>query len=267
MKKILFNVLKIIAGFYVISCVLLYLFQEKIIFIPQHLDKKYVFAFNQPYEEINIRAKDGALLNALLFKADSGKGVIFYLHGNAGSLASWGEVAKTYTELHYDVFMIDYRGYGKSEAVINNEAQMFSDMQIAYDTVKARYGEDKIIILGYSIGTGLAAKTASANQPKLLILQAPYYSLTNMMRHTYPIIPTFILKYKFSTNEYIQKCSMPIVIFHGDADEVIYYNSSVKLRQIMKPGDTLITLSGQGHNGITGNPYYRQSLKQVLDKL
>jgi len=205
------------------------------------------------------------LLNGILFKSDSSKGLIFYLHGNAGSLNSWGDVAKTYTDLNYDVFIIDYRGFGKSEGSIENQGQLFDDLQIAFNVMKEKYAEDKIIVLGYSIGTGLAAKIASVNHPKLLILQAPYYSLTDMMKHDYPIIPTFILKYKFDTYKYIENCNMPIVIFHGNADEVIYYNSSIKLKALLKKSDKLITLNGQGHNGITDNPVYIEEIKKILN--
>jgi pimeloyl-ACP methyl ester carboxylesterase len=86
-----------------------------------------------------------------------------------------------------------------------------------------------------------------------------------MMRHTYPIIPTFLLKYKFRTNEYIKDCKMPVVIFHGNRDEVIYYGSSLKLKTQMKPQDTLITLDGQGHNGMTDNPEYISALGKILE--
>jgi hypothetical protein len=162
--------------------------------------------------------------------------------------------------------MVDYRGYGKSEGAIDGQAQLFQDIQAAYDELKDKYSEDKIIVLGYSIGTGLAAEIASVNNPRLLILQAPYYSLTDMMRHTYPIIPTFILKYKFETNEYIKDCKMPIVIFHGNQDEVIYYGSSIKLKEEFKKQDTLITLVGQGHNGMTENSDYKMEIEKILTR-
>jgi len=128
-----------------------------------------------------------------------------------------------------------------------------------------KYDEEKIIVLGYSIGTGLATKIASTNNPKLLILQAPYYSLTDMMKHTYPIFPTFILKYKFKTHEFIKDCKMPIVIFHGNQDEVIYYSSSIKLKEIIKSTDILIILNGQRHNGMTFNPEYKTEIKKILN--
>ena len=76
-------------------------------------------------------------------------------------------MAKTYTDLNYDVFILDYRGYGKSGGVITRENQFHEDTQSAYDELKMEYSEDKIIVLCYSIGTGLASKVASQNKPKL----------------------------------------------------------------------------------------------------
>jgi pimeloyl-ACP methyl ester carboxylesterase len=233
------------------------------IFFPEKLDSNYQFTFRQ-FEEVHILTKDQKRLHGLLFKSDSSKGLIFYLHGNAGSVSSWGEAATTYTDLKYDVFMIDYRGFGKSEGALSGEEQFFEDLQIAYDEMKTRYAEDNIIVLGYSIGSGPAAKIASTNHPKLLILQAPYYSLTDMMKHTYPIIPTFILKYKFDTYKYLKECKMPVIIFHGRQDEVIYYGSSIKLKKHFKESDVLITLEDQGHNEMTDNPQYKAEMEKIL---
>lgn len=257
-------ILKFLLVLIIIIPGLLFVFQEKLIFYPQKLNKNYQFSFDQKFEEINVRTIDGITLNGILFKADSSKGLIFYFHGNAGSLSSWGEVAGTYTDLNYDLFMLDYRGYGKSEGSISGEGQLFQDMQTVYDELKNKYNEDSIIVLGYSLGAGLAAKIASTNNPKLLILQAPYYSMTDMMRHTFPIIPTFILKYKLKTNEFIKHCKMPIVIFHGNQDEVIYYKSSLKLKELFKEKDTLITLTGQGHNGMSDNREYVLEIQKIL---
>jgi alpha-beta hydrolase superfamily lysophospholipase len=263
-KKVIFQTLKLLFIFYFLICVVLYFFQEKLLFFPDKLDKNYKFSFSHPFDEVNTKTKDGNLLNGLLFKTDSAKGLVFYLHGNAGSLDNWGDMAKRYTELHYNVFILDYPGYGKSEGTIKSKTQLFDAIQSAYNNMKKQYHENSIIILGYSIGTGPAAYLASTNHPKLLVLQAPYYSLTDMMRHIYPIIPTLLLKYKFQTNEYLKDCTMPVVIFHGDKDEVIYYGSSLKLKAEMKTSDTLITLKGQRHNGMADNPEYITAIKALF---
>src|SRR5262245_49290392 len=127
MKRLFMNSLITILAIYVLLCVLLYFVQEKLIFFPDKLAKDHLFDFDQSFEKKNIIAGDGAVLNGLLFKADSSKGLIFYLHGNGGALNSWGDIASTYTDLGYDLFILDYRGYGKSEGVINKQQQLYED--------------------------------------------------------------------------------------------------------------------------------------------
>jgi len=264
--KTVILILKLTAIVYIIICIALYFVQEKLIFFPQKLPGNYTFQFDQHFEELHFTTGDKTVLHGILFKAASSKGLIFYLHGNAGSLQSWGEIAKTYTDLRYDLFMLDYRGYGKSGGRISNEKQLYNDIQLVYDSLKQKYDEKKIIVLGYSIGTGPATELASANHPALLILQAPYFNLTDMMKHSFPVIPAFILKYRFETNIFLKACSMPVIIFHGNKDEVIYYGSSLKLKELFKPADTLVTLNGQGHNGISDNPEYLTGLQKILSK-
>src|SRR4051794_7804330 len=154
MQNILLKTFILLFIVYIIICISLYFFQEKLIFFPTKLDKHFKFTFNQSFEEFNIKTEDGKSLNGLLFKIENPKGVVFYLHGNAGALNTWGEVAKTYTGLQYDVFIPDYRGYGKSDGAITSQAQLFEDAQTAYNTIKERYKEEDIVILGHSLGSG-----------------------------------------------------------------------------------------------------------------
>src|SRR3954467_3652503 len=136
MNNILLKALILLLIIYIFICITLYFFQERLIFFPNKLDKQFRFTFNQPFEELNIKTKDGKTLNGLLFLTDTSKGLIFYLHGNAGALNTWGEVAKKYTDLHYDMFMPDYRGYGKSEGSITSQAQLFEDVEATYNAMK-----------------------------------------------------------------------------------------------------------------------------------
>lgn len=264
--KIALNIIKIAAIVYFFLCILLYFIQERLIFFPDKIAADYTFQFSQNFEELYFKTTDNKKLSGVLFKAGNSKGLIFYLHGNAGSLQSWGQIAKAYTDLHYDLFLLDYRGYGKSEGSIVNENQFYEDVQLAYNTLKTKYSEKQIIVLGYSIGTGAATKLASINKPRLLILQAPYFSLTDLVKHNFNIVPSFLLKYKFETNKFLSACKMPVVIFHGNKDEVIYYGSSLKLKELFKTIDTLITLNGEGHNGMSGNPAYLIELQKILSK-
>ncbi len=264
MKKIFLWAFGIIATIYIAVCVALYVKQEKLIFHADKLSADYKFDFGQPFKEMSITAKDGAKLNGLLFKADTTKGLIFYLHGNAGMLDTWGKIANVYTGLGYDIFILDYRGFGKSEGSISSEEQFFSDVQTAYDSLKNYYPEDKIVITGYSIGTGPAAMLASTNHPKLLILQAPYFCLEDMATQKYKFTPTAILRYKFETFKYIKATTAPVVVFHGNEDNVIACDQSFKLKEQFKTGDTLFVLPGQGHGKMNDNPIYHEQLKRLL---
>ncbi|WP_193553953.1 alpha/beta hydrolase [Rufibacter latericius] len=264
--RILLSFLKIGLLLYVAVCAVLYFLQEKLIFFPEKLSPGFKFRFPQTFQEISLQTPDQVQLHGVLFKANQPQGVILYLHGNAGSVHSWGDVAPIYTNLGYDVFLLDYRGYGKSEGRISSQRQIYQDVQVAYDFLKARYAEQDIVVLGYSIGTGPATKLAAENKPRLLILQAPYYSLTDLMRHYFPFVPPLILKYKFETYKFLPKCTMPVVLFHGEQDEIIYYGSSLRLSQLFKDTDTLITLKGQTHNGMSSNPAYLTQLQRVLQR-
>lgn len=263
-RRLLIRFFLIITAGYVLICCLAYFLQEKLIFYPEKLPEDYRFRFPSAHEEIQFTMQDGVHLHGVLFKADSSRGLIFYLHGNAGSVAGWGAAADFYTAAGYDVFMLDYRGYGKSEGKIGGQQLFYDDVQAVFDSLATRYAAKETIILGYSIGTGVATWLAAHNDARMLILQAPYYSLTEMMHHYYPLLPTFVLKYKFESYRFLPKCKMPVTIFHGDADEVIYYGSSQKLSALFKPGDTLITLRGGGHNNMSDRADYQAAFLQLV---
>ncbi|MGZ3863104.1 MAG: alpha/beta hydrolase [Bacteroidia bacterium] len=250
--------------FYVIICTGMYFIQESILFHPKKLDANYAFNFKQKFEEFNIPAEDGKKINGLLLKCDSAKGLVFYLHGNAGALDTWGEIGEKYAAVHYDIFILDYRGFGKSEGEISSEAQFYSDIQLAYNEMKKRYNEKNIVVVGYSIGTGPAAMIAANNNPKLLVLQAPYYCMPDMMHNSYPFIPDFLLKYKLKTHDFVARAKAPVLVFHGTNDKIIYYGSSLKLKEHFKPGDKLITLEGEGHSRLGNNLQVISEMKKAL---
>jgi hypothetical protein len=262
--KILLWIGGLTAALYILVCILMYNFQESLIFHPTVLGSAYRYDVAQKFEELNIPVADGKKINALLLKCDSAKGLVFYLHGNAGALDSWADIGKYYAAMGYDVFVMDYRGFGKSEGAIYSEQQFYADAQACYDEMKKRYNEKNIVVIGYSIGTATASMLASTNSPRMLVLQAPYYSLADMMHHLYPFVPDFLLKYKFENFKFISKVKAPVLIFHGDADEVVYYGSSLKLKDHFKSGDRLVTLTGAGHLGMNSNELYLSVLSAAL---
>lgn len=258
---------------FIIVCVTLYLFvlgnlyflQEKMLFHPEVLAKDYKFNFPGNYEEVYIPVAKGVSLHGVLFKAQKPKGLVFYLHGNGGSVGGRGSGTEAYTDLGYDLFILDYRGYGKSGGRIENEGQLVNDVKTAYNYILKQYNfkESNTIIAGYSIGTGPATILAGNKKCKALILQAPYYSLTSLIDEKVPFIPEFIKRYKFNTFKNIEKVMVPVYIFHGQDDRLIPYNHSLRLKKCNK-NITLIPLPDMPHNGINDNKLFKEGLKNIL---
>lgn len=263
--KLLLKILVFIfGGLYLIIIGLLYFNQESLFFHVNKLDKNHPFTFSEKHQEITIKTQDNIKLHGLLFEAEKSKGLVFYLHGNAGTVETWGSIASNYTNLGYDIFILDYRGFGKSEGEISSEEQLFSDISSAYKQLKKQYKEENIVIAGYSIGSGMATYLASTNHPKSLILQAPYYCLEDLATEKFPIVPNFVVKYKIPTFEFIKKVKSPIYIFHGFDDYVIPYENSLKLKANLKSNDKLFSLENQGHLGVNENEKFLLELKEIL---
>ncbi|MEO6148735.1 MAG: alpha/beta fold hydrolase [Mucilaginibacter sp.] len=262
--KVLLWLLGLTMAIYMVVCAYFYFAQDRIIFPAEKLTGDYRFDFPYPFKEYTIKTSTGTL-SGLLFKADKPKGLIFYLHGNGSELDTWGGIAPAYTSLNYDMFILDYPGYGKSTGQLTNEKEMLDAIQTAYDTVKAGYSENNIIIMAHSIGTGPAAWLASQKHPRKLVLLAPYYSIADMIDQRYPFLPHFFCKYRFTTYKYIRGVKAPVIIFHGDDDRVINYEASLKLKKHFKRGDRLIILNGQGHDNIQDNEDYIRELKAILE--
>ncbi|SHH34524.1 alpha/beta hydrolase [Flavobacterium defluvii] len=253
----------LIIYFLVISYI--YLNQVGLVFHSSRLPKDYKFDYQQKFEEINIKSFDGNILNGLLFKAEHSKGLVFYLHGNAGTLETWGKIAKVYTSLGYDIFILDYRSFGKSEGEIENEEQLSKDISIVYKSISKKYTENKIIIAGYSIGSGFAAKLALENKPKALLLQAPYYNFLELSSSKVPLFPDFMKKFSLETNLYLPKIKAPIYLFHGTADQLIPFDNSVRLKNLLSSNAYLYPLKNQEHIGINENESFQNKLKTILE--
>lgn len=252
-------------GLYILSTLMLYFFQEKLIFLPSKLAQDYTYSFAYPHEEFNLKTADGAILNGLHFKNVAPKGVLLYFHGNAGDLSRWGEIALYFVEKQYDVVIMDYRTYGKSTGKLSPEV-LFTDAQLFYDYTLDQYPESDITLYGRSLGTGIATELASKNKPKQLILETPFYSLLDVAKGMFPILPvSLFLKYTFPSFEYIQKVSCPISIFHGTQDSVVPYASGQKLFQTI-PEDkaSFFTITGGDHNNLISFSEYHEGIAKVL---
>lgn len=248
------------AFLYVIFCAVLYFAQERIIFNPDQLSTDYIF---REGEEVQLEVEKGISLNCLWLREPPSKGVILYLHGNRGSNRRCLHQAKTMEGQGYDIFMPDYRGYGKSGGSIESEEQLFSDAQKTYDFLKQHYAEKDIVVVGYSLGSGIASYLAANNNPQQLVLLAPYWSMLYMKDRMAPFLPDFLLKYPLRTDEFLRRVKAPITLFHGLLDDVIPVECSEKLKTI-KPGSIHLITMQEGHRGVIFSPVFRRVVGELL---
>ena len=251
---------------YVLITIMVYFFQEKLIFLPTKLPQDFEYSFSQTFEEFNLTTKDSAVLNAIHFKQDDPKGVILYFHGNAGNLSRWGAITTFFAEKKYDVIVMDYRTYGKSTGKLSEEA-LYTDAQLFYDYALKRYDENEIVLYGRSLGTGIATKLAGENRPNKLILETPYHSLLDVAKNRFPFLPVqWLLKYKLLSHDYIQNVTCPVTIFHGTKDGVVPYESGRRLfDSIPIENKKFYTIEEGEHNNLIQFETYLMGIEETLE--
>ncbi len=238
--------------------------QEALLFHPEALAAD--FHFGEPdVAELRI-AVPGASLSALHLRLPKAKGVVFFLHGDGGNLASWFTNSDFYRAAGYDLFMIDYRGYGKSSGRIESEAQLESDVRAAWRLVAPQYVGRRTVIYGRSLGTALAAALAAEVRPDLTVLVSPYCSMAELARRQYPLLPVVLLRYPLTTCAAAARITTPLLLIHGDQDNVIPIGESEKILA-RAPQAELLRIRGAAHDDLQRFADYRNALAARLKAL
>jgi pimeloyl-ACP methyl ester carboxylesterase len=243
--------------------------QDFFYFHPEKLPFEFIFdsshQFHIPLKEVFINTPDGQIINGLHFTIKDPKGVVFYFKGNTRSIKGWGKFSKDFVSKNYDFFTVDYPGFGKSTGK-RTEQNVYRYMQLAYDWLKTKYPEDKIIIYGRSMGGGFAAKVASDNSPALLILEATYFSFYHLAQYYAPVFPTkWILRYQIPTFKFVDAVTCPIYFIHGSADWLIPYRFSVWLHHRVKNSSFLFTIKKGKHNNLLKFGAYHKVIYTLLN--
>lgn len=241
--------------------------QHWFIFRPKKLPGDYAYHFTSQPEEIWLKTPQGGRINALWFKRSgeiSKKGVVLFFHGNAGSLARWGHLHHYFARLGYDYFVYDYRGYGKSTGM-RNEQLLYQDALAVYDSLAKFYPSDQIVLYGRSLGSTFAARVAAARPAQRLILETPFYSMKDLFYTYYPFLPRlFFFSYHFPSHDYLCRARMPVVIFQGTADRIVPFASANRLKACLKQGDSFYVVPDGGHNNLVFYDIYNDAMEQLL---
>jgi len=242
----------------------LYAAQDRMIYLPTDLPKDHQYRLRYPATELYLTHENGDQINALSFKTNkTSKGVVLYFHGNSRNLQHWGRFVNKFLIRGYDVFMIDYQGYGKSDGEVGQQA-FYEDAMLAYNYVREIY-QDDIILYGRSLGTGPASYLSTVVDAEMLILVTPFYSIPDVVnvQAPYVLIP-FSLNTVFPNYKYVPKAKMPVHIAHGDNDNIVPLESGIKLKPLLREGDSFTIIEGGSHRNLVVYDKFEALLDRLL---
>lgn len=266
LKKIFVTIISIILLMYFCLLAALYLFQENLIFPGEKLPNDFEFSYDLPYKEITLPV-NGAQLHGLHFTQENPRGLFFFLHGNAGNVHTWTDDVEYFQAVNYDLFIFDYRGYGKSTGKISSQQELYDDVRVAWDYIISEYKDKPVVIYGRSLGSALATQLAKDVNPNLLVLVSPFTSMTAMAKQEHPIAPSWLLRYPFPTDEMIKEVNAKVVLIHGDADAFISLDHSKSLQKLTQQKSELMVIKDGDHSDIHDLPDYKAALSRALDSI
>ncbi|MBC6993108.1 alpha/beta fold hydrolase [Neolewinella lacunae] len=250
-------------GLYLLVGVGLYFWQESLLFHPRVLAADATYG---EHPETWVELPDGQRIHALHLRSAPSKGVFLYLHGNVGNNGRSLHQTRSIQQLGYDLFLVDYRGFGKSSGQIAEERHLTEDLQAVYDHLKSQYAEDRIFLLGYSLGTGPASYLAANNAPGGVVLVAPYTSLRAMKNEFFPFFPDFLMKYDLDNARHLAASRAPVTILHGGEDELIPLAMGQQLAAIDPARIRLVELPGVGHRRAILDERFGAAVREMIGR-
>jgi len=246
----------------------IYFFQAKFIYVPEREITVNPGNAGLKYDDVELTAEDGTLLHAWYVYAENPKGTILFCHGNAGNISERVDTIKIFHELEMDVMIFDYHGYGKSDGT-PSEKGTYQDARAAWDYLvqKKDIPPDKIIIVGRSLGGGIASKLASEKESAGTVIESSFISIPEIAHDLYPFLPLISVfsKIRYPVNDNVKKINTPIMFVHSVDDEIINIRHGEQNFKDANNPKKFIKLSGS-HNECYFNceSVYRKAFKSFI---
>ena len=235
---------------------------RQFIFFPEKELAETPAQWGLSFEDVRFTASDGVKLHGW-YVPGSGEVTWLWFHGNAGNISHRLEdLMLLHRNLDVNVFLFDYRGYGLSEGQVSEEGT-YRDAAGALDYLLSRQDVDpqKIVYFGRSLGAAVAVWLASEHEPYGLVLESPFTSVKDMAQKAYPRLPLYLLvRTKYDSLSKIGGLSCPILILHGDEDEIVPIGQGRKLYDAATEPKSFYEIQGAAHNNtyiVGGEPYFR----------
>lgn len=201
------------------------------------------------FEDVYFFSSDGIKLNGWYISTKESRATVLFCHGNAGNIGNRIDVIDMFCRVGLDVFIFDYRGYGRSQASPNEEG-LYRDAQAAYKYLidKRNLSEGSIVVYGKSLGANVAVELCSKVRPAALISESAFTSALEMGKKIFPFLPIkWIITVKYDALSKIKNITVPKLIIHSEDDEIIPFQHGRRLFDAAPEPKELYTMRG-GHN-------------------
>ena len=249
--RVIINMLMAAAVAYGAVMLLVFLFQPRLIYFPQ-VEREHTTtprAAGLDFEDVALHTADGIKLHGWWVPARDTRGTVLLMHGNAGNISHRLGYLTMFNRLGYSVLLFDYRGYGKSGGSPGEEGT-YLDAKAAWQhlTEARNLKSQDIVIVGESLGGGVATWLALKYPPRALVLASTFTSVPDMGAQVYPWLPVRLLaRIVYDNIARIREIQVPVMIAHSRGDDIIPFAHGQALFAAAREPKQFLELAG-GHN-------------------
>lgn len=261
------NIIYIIIAVVLISGYIRY-FEYRSLYFPMKEIEIDPSAVGLDYEDVYFETDDGVKINAWFVPVPlkDSRFTLLFSHGNGGNICHRVEKIAMLNQLGLDVFIFDYRGYGKSSGR-PSEKGFYKDIEAAYDylVTKKNIQPERIVAYGESLGGPVALELARKKKVRALIAESTFTSTMDMARALYPIFPSFLMAEKFDSLAKIKDVKIPKLIIHSKNDDIVPFSLSLKLFNVApEPKRHLVLMGSHNSAYVDSKDVYLSGIREFL---
>lgn len=229
---------------------LMYLAQRKLMYFPDTARVAPATVGFAAAEEVVLDTADGERVIVWHVPPRADKPIVLYFHGNGGSLRYRVERFRALTAEGTGLLALSYRGYGGSSGS-PTESGLLADADAAYAFAAARYGGERIVLFGESLGSGVSIALAAAQKVAGVVLEAPFTSAADIGAAAYWFMPVrLLMKDQFRSDQRITRVTAPVLIMHGTGDRMVPVAYGERLFALANEPKRLLKFPGGGHSDL-----------------
>jgi pimeloyl-ACP methyl ester carboxylesterase len=222
------------------------------------------------YLDLYFTTADNVRLNGWFIPHPQASATMIWFHGNAGNIGDRVDNIKLlHDKTRISIFIFDYRGYGRSPGS-SSETTTYIDGDAAMNFVRTQLQVDSknLLIFGRSLGAAVAAEMATRHGRRAVILESPFTSISDMAKIVLPALPIGpLLSAKFDVIDKVGKITAPLLVLHGDQDEIIPFEQGQRVFAAARQPKQFYPIKGAGHNDtfIAGGDGYYERFKSFIE--